>query len=183
MALDGIGNGEFFFGICQSKSLFCGNQFFFSEWSSVAASGTSLAGTSLSDDCLDANDRWLSGFSLGCSDSVSDIIKFVDIINFLYVPVVGFVSLCDVLGETEGGVTVDGDIVVVVQNDQFSKSQVSCQTGGLTRNTLLKATVTADDVGEVVKDFVFIRVVGGGKMSFRHGQSDSVGDSLSERSS
>mmetsp|Transcript_11426 Transcript_11426/g.28876 ORF Transcript_11426/g.28876 Transcript_11426/m.28876 type:complete len:294 (-) Transcript_11426:246-1127(-) len=183
MGLDGIGNGKLFFGVRQPICLLGGNQFFFSERRSVATGGSSLAGTSLSDDCLDANDGGLSSFGLGGSDGISDIVQFVDVVDFLDMPVVGFVSLCNVLRETEGGVTVDGDVVVVVQKDQFSKSHVSCQARGLARDTLLKATIAADDVGVVVENFVFVSVVGSGEMSFRHGQSDGVGDSLSERAS
>ena len=71
-------------------------------------------------------------------------------------------------------------VVVVVENNQFSKSQVSRQTGSFAGDTLLETTITADDVWVVVEQFVFGCVVGSSEVGFCHGQSDGVGDTLSQ---
>jgi hypothetical protein len=46
-------------------------------------------------------------------------IQIVDIIHGLHVPAIGGVSLENIFGEGEVGVAVDGDVVVVVEDDEL----------------------------------------------------------------
>lgn len=55
------------------------------------------------------------------------------------------------------------------------------ERASLRGNTLLEATVTEEDVGEVVNDVEVLLVVGGGEVGLGDGKSDGVGDTLSER--
>lgn len=55
------------------------------------------------------------------------------------------------------------------------------ERASLRGNTLLEATVSEEDVGEVVNDVKVLLVVGGGEVGLGDGESDGVGDTLSER--
>mmetsp|Transcript_21270 Transcript_21270/g.50571 ORF Transcript_21270/g.50571 Transcript_21270/m.50571 type:complete len:670 (+) Transcript_21270:384-2393(+) len=181
MCLDGVRNVEFFLRFGQTVRLLCGDELFLAQRRSVASAGARLVGAALSDDGPDADHRGLVGGILGGLDGGPQVVDLVDVADLLDVPVVALVSLRDVLREAEGGVTVDGDVVIVVQDDQLAEAEVTRQARGFAGDTLLQASVTADDVGEVVEDLVLGRVVGGGQVRFGHGHSDGVGNSLSQR--
>jgi hypothetical protein len=75
-------------------------------------------------------------------------------------------------------------VIVIVQNNQVTETQVASKTACLSRNSLLETTVAAnhvglagDDVGEVRRVVVGAKVLGG------DGHADGVGDSLSKRAS
>jgi hypothetical protein len=53
-------------------------------------------------------------------DGTSKGVQVVDIINHLHMPAIGGVSLAYIFGEGELGVSVDGDVVVIVENDELS---------------------------------------------------------------
>ena len=96
----------------------------------------------------------------------------------LHVPAVGLEALAHVLGEGEVGGAVDGDVVVVVEQDQLAELLVAGVGGGLAADALHHAAVAGEHVGVVVDDVV---AEGGGEEALGHGHADGVGDALAER--
>lgn len=99
------------------------------------------------------------------------------------VPAVGFVSLGNILSEGTVGVTIDGDVVVVPDSDEVAELKVTSQGGSLAGNTLHQATIAEEAVCVVVNQVKAGLVEGSGGVSLGHGQTDSVGDTLTQGAS
>lgn len=105
-------------------------------------------------------------------------VQVVHVFHRLHVPAVRLVALAHVLREGQVRLAVDGDLVVVVEDDELAQAQVARQGAGLGGDALLQAAVAADDVGVVVHHGRALAVVDGRQVRLRHGQAHGVGDSL-----
>ena len=101
----------------------------------------------------------------------------VDVIDL---PSVGLVTLEDVLGLGVLGHLVEGDLVGVVEDDEVVELLVGGEGGGLGGDTLLEATVTGEGEDVVVEDLVVVGVVDGLGHLLGGGETDGVGNTLSE---
>jgi GMP synthase PP-ATPase subunit len=99
-------------------------------------------------------------------------------------PVLGPELCTRVVGEARVDVAVDGDAVVVVDEDEVVEAEVTSERDGLLTNTLLQAAVAgeAEDLG-VAGDGEALTVVLGRDLLAGDGETDSVGDALAERTS
>jgi len=96
-------------------------------------------------------------------------------------PAVRLEAHLDILGERDGRVAVDGDLVVVVHGNELAELEVPGERARLGRDTLLEASVTEEAVGVVVNDLEIGLVEGRSDVCLGNGESDSVGDTLAER--
>ena len=78
--------------------------------------------------------------------SSSDLGHVIAIIHYQYLPSVRFVSLLYVLREAQGSVAINGDLVVVVQDDQLAQTKMTRQGTSLATDALLQAPITANNV-------------------------------------
>ena len=74
--------------------------------------------------------------------------RVVAVLDDERLPAVGLVALADVLREGELRVAVDGDLVVVVEDDELAEAEVAREGGGLGGDALLEAAVTWGGGGE-----------------------------------
>lgn len=107
----------------------------------------------------------------------------VAVLNDLDVPAVGLVALGNILSEGNVGVTVNGNVVVIVDADEVAELEVASQRRGLARDTLHQATITEEAVGVVVNQVEARLVEGGGSVSLGHSQTNSIADTLTQRAS
>jgi hypothetical protein len=85
------------------------------------------------------------------SNSFFDRIDIViSVLDVLGMPPVRLEAFQDVLGESAGGVPVDRNVVVVVDTNQVSQLQVSCEGGGFAGYTLLSTAIAKEAVGVIV---------------------------------
>jgi hypothetical protein len=119
-------------------------------------------------------------------------------------PVVSLESLGNIFSESNVRVTIDGDLVVVVDGDEVTELEVTVNSmnfhqrnvlddsgsanspsegSSLGRNTFHQATVTSEHEGVVVEDLETILVEGSSEVSLSDSETDSIGETLSERSS
>ena len=127
---------------------------------------------------------WLVGDLLGLLDGSLHTLEIgVTLLDVLNVPAVSLETLHNILGEGTLGVTVDRNVVVVVDGDQFTELQVTGHGSGLGGNTLHSATITEEGVGEVVDELETWLVEGGGGVSLGNGKTNSVGETLTKRTS
>ena len=77
----------------------------------------------------------------------------------------------------------NGNVVVVVESDQVAELEVTSSGGGLRGNTLHGAAITEEAVGVVVDKLVAGLVEGGSGLTLSHGETDGVGETLTERAS
>lgn len=106
------------------------------------------------------------------SDSSSSLIAFSRLLTGKDVPVVSKEALLDVLGERGGRVTVDGNVVVVVDADQVAELEVASERSSLGRDTLLQATITQECVGVVREEREAVLVEDSSGVGLCNGETD-----------
>ena len=78
---------------------------------------------------------------------------------------------------------VDGDVVVVVDDNELAEAEVTSEGGRLTADTLLQTTVATEDI-RVVIDHGERRLVEARRIvRLRHGEANRVADALAKRTS
>ena len=70
----------------------------------------------------------------------------------MYIPAIGTESIRGVVGEADRSRTIDGDLVVVVDEHDAAQAEVAGQRCGLVADALLDIAVGADAVDVVVAD-------------------------------
>mmetsp|Transcript_43038 Transcript_43038/g.93615 ORF Transcript_43038/g.93615 Transcript_43038/m.93615 type:complete len:589 (-) Transcript_43038:33-1799(-) len=98
-----------------------------------------------------------------------------------HLPAVRLVALAHILGEGELGVAINGDAVVIVEDDELAQLQVARIRAGLVRDALLHAAIAHDAVGVVVDEGHARLVVNRGKVGLRRRKADGVGDTHAQR--
>lgn len=72
-------------------------------------------------------------------------------------------------------------MVVIVESNKVSELQVTSGTGSFASNTLHSTTITEDGVCVVVEESIAGLVEDGGTVSLGNGETNSVGETLTER--
>lgn len=133
---------------------------------------------------LELDKRRLVGDGLGLLDgSLNGLKVVVTVLDLDDVPAVSLVSLRDVLSEGNSGVTVNGDLVVVPDGNKVTELEVTSQRASLAGDTLHQATVSEERVSVVVDKLETVLVEDGTSVSLGNGQTNSVGDTLTKRTS
>ena len=142
---------------------------------------TSLVRRANADDGLAADQRRFVGDGLGRIDGGIDRFAVVALHVGDDVPAVGLKTFGRIVGKPAAHMTVDGDVVIVPEGDQFAQAPGSGQRAGFVRNTFHHATVTHKYIGVMVDDFVpgFVEFVG--QQLFGHRHAYGVGDALAQR--
>ena len=146
----------------------------------VGAGCILLVGAAVADVGVADDERGALRLRLRGADGRLDSLQIVPV-HFLHVPAVGAETGRDVLGEGNVGRALDGDVVVVVEVDEFAQTQVAGQGGGLVAHPLHQVAVGDDAVGKVVKDGKAGPVEGGGQETFGDCHPHPVGEALSQR--
>lgn len=153
------------------------------EWCTVNTTGSRELGAE-SNGRAELDHRWLILDSLALLDSRLDRVQVVvSIANGLNVPSVCLHSLVDILGERTVDVTINGNMVVVVNGDQVAQLQMTGKGSGLAGNTLHVASITHENIGVVVDDLKSWSVELGRLVVLSNGQTDCIGETLAKRTS
>ncbi len=86
-----------------------------------------FAGTSIADVGSDRNQRWPSGFFASFIQCLFQRIQVVAVIDPLDMPTVSYKTTGAVFGKCDVRITFDGNVIVIVEIDQFAQAQVSRQ--------------------------------------------------------
>jgi hypothetical protein len=70
--------------------------------------------------------------------------------------------------------TYNGDLIVIIENNQLSETQMSSQTTRFRGDTLLQASVTANDIGMVIENVEIRLIKLGRQVRLGHGQTNGV---------
>ena len=84
---------------------------------------------------------------------------------------------------TVGSILTNGNVVVIVDSDEIAQLQVTGHGGGLTGDTLHSAAITEEGVGVVVEKLEAGLVVDTSGVSLSNGQTNSIGETLAQRTS
>jgi hypothetical protein len=92
-------------------------------------------------------------------------------------------SLVGVQSVSPGRLLTNGNVVVIIDGDEVAELQVTGSGGGLGGNTLHGATITEEGVGVVVDEVETGLVEGTSSLGLGHGKTNSVGETLTKRTS
>ena len=98
-----------------------------------------------------------------------------------HLPAVGGEALFGVVAARQIGAAVDRDAVVVEEADQLAQLEVTGVAGRFVRDAFHEAAVAGHEVRVVIDDVMTRAVERRGQMRLGHGETDRVGDALSER--
>mmetsp|Transcript_59253 Transcript_59253/g.130033 ORF Transcript_59253/g.130033 Transcript_59253/m.130033 type:complete len:222 (-) Transcript_59253:266-931(-) len=108
-------------------------------------------------------------------------IMYIPIGNVQHIPALGCEDLCRVFTEGQVGPSIDGDLVVIVENDEFVQLQMSSQRRGLRTYTFHQAAITSQDKGVIVKKRKAFLVEACSQMCFCNRHAYGVGKALPQR--
>ena len=161
------------------------------ELGAVDATGVLLAGGRPAEDGAQRDERGLLGLGLGGVEGVvqgSGVLLvgavFAEPVDALDVPAVGLVAGQDILVEGDGGVVLDGDVVVVPDDGDVAELLGAGQRGGLGGHALFEAAVAGDDVDVVVEHGLAQGSLGVEQAvdaAGVHGEADGGGDAGAQR--
>mmetsp|Transcript_11394 Transcript_11394/g.15530 ORF Transcript_11394/g.15530 Transcript_11394/m.15530 type:complete len:399 (-) Transcript_11394:82-1278(-) len=154
------------------------------ESGTVDGMAVGFVGRTVSDEGGHLDECWLVSNRLGFLNSFADGVKIgVPVLDVDRMPAKGHEAGRDVLGERDVSVSVNRDTVVIVQGDELSKSPMSSERGSLSGDTLHVAAVSKNAISVVVHDGRVGLIEPSGQMLLSNGKADSIGNSLSKRTS
>mmetsp|Transcript_20755 Transcript_20755/g.52312 ORF Transcript_20755/g.52312 Transcript_20755/m.52312 type:complete len:551 (-) Transcript_20755:7-1659(-) len=141
-----------------------------------------LVGGAVANEGGHLDEGGLVGDGLGGGDGLAEAIDVqVAVLNVLHVPAERLVAGAHILREGDVGVSVDRDLVVIVQRNQLAQAPVARQGGSLVGDALHVAAIAHDAVGVVIHNGVSVGlVVARRKVSLRGGQADGVANALAQ---
>ena len=163
-----------------AERFFCTVEFFVARGFAVGFFGTRAGGQTVTDDGAAENERG-TGIGFGGFEGEVNGFDIVAIGENLGVPAVGVETGGAVLGEGEGGVAFDGDVVVVVEVDEFAEAEVPGEGGGFGGDAFHEVAVGDDGVSIMVNEGVIGLVEPGCEVGFSYRHADAVGKALPER--
>ena len=117
------------------------------------------------------------GAGLGGGDGRVDGVGVVAV-DFLHVPAGGAETGHLVGAVGEANLAVDGDVVVVPEDDEATKLMPPGKADGLVADAFHQAAVTGDDIGVVIHQRL---AIAGAQDFLGHGKPHGVGNALTER--
>lgn len=144
--------------------------------------GVGLVGGSISNEGGDLDEGGLVGDRLGLSDGLADgVVVGVSVLDMDNMPSKGLVPLGNIFSEGDLSVSVDGDLVVIVEGNELAEAPVTSEGAGLIGDTLHHASITEDAVGVVVNNLGGVRLVeASGKMSLCNSDTDGIANTGSK---
>ena len=177
--------------VVETEGLLEGGDLCGADLGAVHRSAALQVGHRPADDGAHPDERGFVGDGLGGLDGPVQPLDVLDVVgaatgevDVLDVPPIGTVAGLDVLGEGNAGLALDGDLVVVVQDDEVAQLLGAGQRGRLGRDTFLQTTVAGDGVDEVVERAgagFGVRVEQSALTASCHGHTDGIGGARSQR--
>ena len=113
------------------------------------------------------NKRGFAGL-LGLTNGICNGVDIIAVYIVDGMPAIGTVPRRDIFAEGNRGVTLNGDAVAVVQDDEFIQLLRAGKGAGLGGNAFLQAAVSYERIGIMIYNREALFVEFGGQMGFRH---------------
>ncbi len=150
------------------------------ERRAVRVGGVALRRRRIGDVGPEYDQRRAIGLGAGGVERGGDPVEVVAVTHPDDVPAVRFEPALDVLGEGEGGVAVNGDVVVVVQHRELAEPQVPGEGGGLAGHALHQVAIAREGPGPMVHDRVSRPVEMPAEEALGDGHPDRVREALAQ---
>ena len=135
----------------EAEDLLGGGYLILAEGCAVDAAGVHLVRCRVTNHGFNSDEGGAGGFCAGSSSGRFDGFDIFAGLHGLHVPAIGLVTLGDVLVEGNVGVVLNGDSVVIPEDDEIAQLLGACQRRSLSGDALLQVTVGGDDVNEVIE--------------------------------
>ena len=139
-----------------------------------------LFGTAESDLCAHRNQRGALLVFPGQPDRFFHQVQVIAVRNGQHLPAIGLEPQTDIFGERNLRISFDGDMVVVIQINQFSEAERRRQRRCFGADTFHQVPVGYQSVRIVIDNRQSRFVIYGCQMFFRQGHPDSHGKALSQ---
>src|SRR5580658_7272209 len=140
------------------------------------AGGIHLVWAAIADMRPDLDEGRAGRLCLCILDSLTDGGGIIAVRQYLDVPAKGFKSFCHVFGERDIGVTLDGDMVVVIEEDEIAELKVTGDRTGFGTDAFHQVAVAADAVDTIVEQVEPGFVEPGGHVALGDGKAYRVGE-------
>ena len=142
--------------------------------------GRVLTGAAIADVGAAGNDGRPIRLRLGRAQGSIHRLHVVAI-HPLYMPAIGLKPLQHLLGEGDLGGPIDGDVIVIVQHDEFAQAPMAGQRSSLMRDPFHQIPVASQDIGVVVHHREAGPIEAGREPALRQGHPHCVADPLPQR--
>ena len=154
----------------------CTSKFFGTKWGAVRCRGATLGRSAKTDFGFTGDHRrGVGGFCFG--DGGFDGGRVVTV-NRLNIPTSCFKALGVVFRRRKRRRAINGNAVVVKQDDQFGQFHVASHRNGFLRNTFHQATVARDHIGKVIDNVITITGI---HDALAKGETDRGRNALTQR--
>src|SRR5262249_61731919 len=96
-------------------------------------------------------------------------------------PVIAKKAGCDILGEGDARVALDGDVIVVVHPAEVVEAEMAGQRSGFGADALHQAAITADGVNVVIEEIEARAIIAVGQPLASDRHADAGGNALAQR--
>ncbi len=135
----------------------------------------------VADMATNTNQRRPARLRASVFDCVCECVEVVGVLNRLGMPSVGFEPFAYVFGESDLGVAVDRDVIVVVQVDDVAKAQMARDRCRLARDALHHVAVAGDRENLMVEQAGAVAIEARRHVLGRDRHTHAVAEALAER--
>ena len=138
-------------GIREAQLLLDGGDLLGTQRGAVGSAGVHRVGSWVGDHGAQADEGGARGIGLGFAHGIENAFHVLagDLEGL---PAISLVALGDILGEGDGGLILDGDAVVIPEDDEVAQLLRAGQGARLGGDTFLHVAIGGNDVNEVVED-------------------------------
>ena len=112
-----------------------------------------LVGRSKTNGSANFDEGGLIGRLLRLIDGRAEVVEAVGhVVHRQYLPAVRLVPHFHVLGKRKVCISIDGDVIIIIQDDEVAQPQVTGKTAYLSGDALLETSIATDDEGLAVDD-------------------------------
>ena len=129
---------------------------------------------------LTANDRRFSRFILGSLNSSTDFIGIVSVHICHHVPTIAFKALRNIFGKPTINFTVNGNIIIIIQNNQFTQSQCTRQRTSFMRYAFHQTAIAQENISMMIHNIQTILIEFGSKHFLCQRHTNRIGNALSQ---
>src|SRR6185437_10658977 len=128
----------------------------------------------------DLNETWPAGLLAGCLNGSTYSPYIITVLQHLDMPAIGFEPFSDVLPEGDIGIALDADVIVVIEIDDITQTEMTGKGSRFGRHAFHHISVAADGVDRVVEDIVTGFIETCRETLLRDGHADAVCESLAQ---
>ena len=148
------------------------------QWRAVRFLAAPLVGRSPGNGGLAANQGGAAGEGAGLLDGLMDRVGVVAVHVGNDMPTETFETLGHVLAEPTTDRAIDGNVVTVIETNQFTQSPSARQRAGFGGDTFHQAAIAENDVSVMIDDGKTGAVEAGGQRPFGQRHADAIGQTL-----